>query len=157
MFTMSGTHILDTLLALSGVLGADQERELDRRGLTPARTHILWLVFHEGPRTQAELATALGVTPRNITTLVDGLEATGFARREPHPHDRRAVLVTLTPRGEEAMRAMDAEHTELGAQLIDGLDDATAEATLRGLTHVLDRLNRLIAEHEARTAEDGPA
>lgn len=156
MFTMSGTQILDTLLALSGVLSADQERELDRRGLTPARTHILWLVFHEGPRTQAELATALGVTPRNITTLVDGLEATGFTRREPHPHDRRAVLVTLTPRGEQAMRAMDAEHTELGAQLIDGLDHATAEATLRGLTHVLDRLNGLIAEHEARSTEEGP-
>jgi DNA-binding MarR family transcriptional regulator len=67
------------------------------------------------------------------------------------------VLVTLTPRGEEAMQAMDAEHTELGAQLIDGLDEATAETTLRGLTHVLDRLNRLIAEHEARTHEGDPS
>ncbi|KJL39793.1 MarR family winged helix-turn-helix transcriptional regulator [Microbacterium trichothecenolyticum] len=129
----------------------------DRAARRCARTHVLWLVFHEGPRTQAELATGLGVTPRNVTTLVDGLEATGFARREPHPHDRRAVLVTLTDRGEVAMRAMDAEHTRLGAQLIDGLDDATAQATLRGLNHVLDRLSRLIAEHEARTAEDDPS
>lgn len=143
------------LLALSNVLTDDQERELDRRGLTPARTHVLWLVFHEGPRTQAELAVALGVSPRNVTTLVDGLEATGFARREPHPHDRRAVLVTLSARGEEAMRAMDAEHTELGGQLVAGMDDADVETTLRGLRHVLGRLTQLIAEHEARADAEG--
>jgi len=147
---MSGTQILDTLLALSRVLSADEERELDRRGLTPARTHALWVVHHEGPRTQAELAATLGVTPRNVTTLVDGLEATGFVRRAPHPHDRRAVLVTLTDRGRAAMEAMDAEHDALGAQLIDGLDAATAEKTLAGLTHVLERLTRLVAEHEQR-------
>jgi DNA-binding MarR family transcriptional regulator len=151
---MSSTHILDTLLALSRVLSADEERELDRRGLTPARTHVLWVVFHEGPRTQAELASALGVTPRNITALVDGLEAVGFARREPHPHDRRAVLVTLTERGHAAMTAMDAEHEELGAALVDGLDPATAEATLAGLTHVLGRLTELVAAHDAAERTD---
>lgn len=150
---MSATQILDTLLALTLVLNADQERELDRRGLTPARTHLLWVVFHEGPRTQAELAAALDVTPRHITTLVDGLEAIGLARREPHPTDRRAVLVTLTDRGREVMAAMDAEHEQLGAQLIDGLDEATAAATLKGLTHIHRRLSALVEEHAARTED----
>jgi len=150
---MSGTQILDSLLAITHVLQADQERELDRRGLTTARTHLLWILFHGGPTTQVQLAEALDVTPRNVTTLVDALETTGFARRAPHPTDRRAVLVHLTERGLSIMETMDAEHTALGADLIDGLDDETIRATERALEHVRGRLEELIAEHERRLHE----
>src|SRR5689334_21859723 len=122
LFIMSGTQILDSLLAISQVLEADQQRELERRGLTQPRTHLLWVLYHGGPVTQAHLAEAVGVTPRNVTTLVDALEATGFARREPHPTDRRAVLVHLTERGLSIMETIDAEHGSLGADLVDGLD-----------------------------------
>ncbi|MFE4725733.1 MarR family winged helix-turn-helix transcriptional regulator [Microbacterium sp. NPDC056736] len=147
---MSGTHILDTLLAISLVLEDDQRRELERRGLTQPRTHLLWLLHHRGPATQAQLAEALGVTPRHVTTLVDALEATGFAHRQPHPADRRAVLVTLTDRGRSAMRRMDAEHEALGADLVEGLDEESVTAAGRVLEHVLARLQSLVAEHEAR-------
>jgi DNA-binding MarR family transcriptional regulator len=146
---MSGTHVLDTLLAISQLLEADQRRELERRGLTGPRTHLLWVLYHGGPATQAHLADAIGVTPRNVTTLVDALEATGFARREAHPSDRRAVLVHLTERGLSAMETMDAEHTALGADLVAGLDEDTVAATLTGLSHVLARLTALIDEHAA--------
>jgi DNA-binding MarR family transcriptional regulator len=63
------------------------------------------------------------------------------------------VLVTLTDRGREVMAAMDAEHEQLGAQLIDGLDEATAAATLKGLTHIHRRLSALVEEHAARTED----
>lgn len=147
---MSGTQILDTLLAISHLLEADQRRELERRGLTGPRTHLLWVLYRGGPATQAQLAEAIGVTPRNVTTLVDALDATGFARREPHPSDRRAVLVHLTERGLSIMETMDAEHTALGGALVAGLDDDTARITLAALQHVHDRLKRLIADHEER-------
>ncbi|MEV5071535.1 MarR family transcriptional regulator [Microbacterium sp. LMI12-1-1.1] len=150
---MSGTHVLDSLLALTQVLQADQERELDRRGLTAPRTHLLWVLHHGGPATQVQLAEALDVTPRHITTLVDALDATGFARREPHPTDRRAVLVHLTDRGRALMEAMDLEHTELGAALVEGLDAATVDALVRGIDHVRGRLEHLIAEHEGAQRE----
>lgn len=156
LFTMSGTKILDTLLAITMVLQSDQERELDRRGLTGPRTHLLWVLFHDGPATQVQLAEALAVTPRNVTTLVDALEATGFARREPHPTDRRAVLVHLTERGVAIMESMDREHTELGAALIDGLDAATVSAAQHALDHVHTRLAQLIAEHEQRLHDEDP-
>ena len=151
---MSGTKILDSLLAITMVLQSDQERELDRRGLTGPRTHLLWVLFHGGPATQVQLADALGVTPRNVTSLVDALEATGFARREPHPTDRRAVLVNLTERGLSIMEAMDREHTDLGAALIEGLDDETVLAAQVALDHVHTRLTQLIAEHEQRLQDE---
>lgn len=150
---MSGTHVLDSLLAISRILEADQERELDRRGLTVPRTHLMWVLFHEGPQTQIHLAEQLGVTPRYITTLVDALDTTGLARREPHPTDRRAVLVHLTERGLSLMETMDAEHEQLGAALIDGLDAQTVTAAVRALDHVRDRLQTLVAEHERTQTE----
>ena len=150
---MYGTHVLDTLLAISRILETDQERELDRRGLTVPRTHLMWVLFHSGPATQVHLAEQLQVTPRHITTLVDALDATGLARREPHPTDRRAVLVHLTERGLSIMETMDAEHTDLGAALIDGLDNDTVAAAVRALDHVRDRLAHLVAEHERAQQE----
>lgn len=154
---MSPEQVLDSLLAISQVLEADQARELERRGLTQPRTHLLWVLYHGGPVTQAQLAEAIGVTPRNVTTLVDALDATGFARREPHPTDRRAVLVHLTERGLSIMETMDAEHRSLGADLVAGLDDGTIQALGHGLQHVLTRLQALVAEHEARQGEGADA
>ena len=154
---MSGTQILDSLLAISQVLEADQARELERRGLTQPRTHLLWVLYHGGPVTQAQLAEAIGVTPRNVTTLVDALDATGFARREPHPTDRRAVLVHLTERGHSIMQAMDAEHETLGADLVAGLDDDDVRVTADALQHVLKNLQRLVDEHAARQGERAEA
>lgn len=150
---MSGTHILDRLLAISQLLEADQASELERRGLTTARTHLLWVLYHGGPMTQIHLAEAIGVTPRNVTSLVDALDATGFARREPHPTDRRAVLVHLTERGLSIMEAMDAEHTAFGGDLVAGLDDDTIDTVARALEHIHARLAELIAEHAAREDE----
>ena len=143
------TALLDSLLALSRVLEADQQRELERRGLTPARTHLLWVLHHGGPATQAHLAEQIGVTPRNVTTLVDALESTGFARRAAHPTDRRAVLVRLTEQGRDAMAAMAAEHERFAADLVAGLDPETIEAAQTAVAHVLARLEHLIAEHES--------
>jgi DNA-binding MarR family transcriptional regulator len=150
---MLATQVLDSLLAISQVLEADQSRELERRGLTQPRTHLLWVLYHGGPTTQAQLAEAIGVTPRNVTTLVDALEATGFARRTPHPSDRRAVLVELTERGLSVMETMDAEHRALGDDLVAGLDEEALRLLASGLQHVLDRLQTLVAEHESRQDE----
>src|SRR6516165_6255984 len=43
-----------------------------------------------------------------VTGIVDGLETRGYAKRHPHPSDRRVKVVTLTPLGEKAKgRALD--------------------------------------------------
>lgn len=46
-----------------------------------------------------ELAQALGVTPRNVTGLVDTLERDGLVRRVPDPADRRSVRAVATQDG----------------------------------------------------------
>src|SRR5687768_14596787 len=99
----AAAHVFDRLLELTVLFQQDLSSSLGPMGLTPARAHLLWELHHRGPSHQQALATALDVSARNVTGLVDAVEAAGFAERRPHPRDRRATLVTLTPRGAEAM------------------------------------------------------
>jgi DNA-binding MarR family transcriptional regulator len=77
---------------------------LHQSGVTPARVRLL-AVLADGPAvTMTSLSKALHVSPRNITTLVDALEAEGLVRRVDHPTDRRSLVVQPGPRAGEAHR-----------------------------------------------------
>ncbi|MFD0506250.1 MarR family winged helix-turn-helix transcriptional regulator [Streptomyces chiangmaiensis] len=95
----SASVSLDRLFELAEVLGVMMQRGVAERGLTTARAGLLWVLFHEGPMTQRDLARQLRVTPRNVTGLLDALEGDGLVERGPHPTDRRATLVSLTAQG----------------------------------------------------------
>lgn len=138
--------ILDRLLEASALLKADMARAFEGTGLTVARTHLLWELHRLGPSTQQSLASALEVSARNVSGLVDALESTGFARRQPHLTDRRAFRVSLTPQGEQAMAEMERDHARLTRQLVEGLDEQQVEHLSRGLAHVTGRLRELIDE-----------
>jgi DNA-binding MarR family transcriptional regulator len=83
---------LDRVLELTLLVNRDMTRGLAWLGLTEARAHLVWELQARGPCTQRTLASALRVTPRAITALVDGLVESGFVTREPCPADRRATL-----------------------------------------------------------------
>ncbi len=116
-----------------------------RLGLTIARAHLLWEVHHRGPLTQRALSQILGVSPRNVTGLVDGLEADEFVSRVPHPTDRRATLVTLTTRGAIVSGTMDAQEKEFGQQLFGSVPAAELAAFIATLDGVIDRLRAVVA------------
>jgi DNA-binding MarR family transcriptional regulator len=50
-----------------------------------------------------DLAAALVHSASGLTRVVDGLERSGYARREPDPANRRSTLVVLTPEGLAAL------------------------------------------------------
>src|ERR1700683_4595794 len=66
-------------------------------GVTPARLRLLGALHCMGPQIMTNLGDQLGVTARNVTALVDALESEGLVRRTPHPTDRRATVIELTP------------------------------------------------------------
>ena len=53
-------------------------------------------LFTEGTGTPTELAARLQITTASVTELVERLSRAGLARRSPHPHDRRKVVISLT-------------------------------------------------------------
>jgi len=136
--------VLDQVLEVAVLINQDMNSSLGDLGLTPARTHLLWELFHRGPSTQRVLADALGVTPRNVTGLVDALEGTGYVTRQPHPVDRRATLVTLTDHGTEVTTQMEKDQEHFARLLFADLSDRQLDALHRGLGHVLFRLREVV-------------
>ncbi|MFJ4767966.1 MarR family winged helix-turn-helix transcriptional regulator [Streptomyces uncialis] len=68
-----------------------------RLGLTaPQATALRELT---GPMTMRELAERMSCEPSNATFVVDKLEKRELLERRPHPTDRRAKRLVLTPRG----------------------------------------------------------
>ncbi|ARZ67899.1 MarR family transcriptional regulator [Streptomyces sp. HU2014] len=52
-----------------------------------------------GPMTMRELADRMACEPSNATFVIDKLESQGLLERHPHPTDRRAKQLILTPAG----------------------------------------------------------
>jgi DNA-binding MarR family transcriptional regulator len=64
-------------------------------GLTDMQmVHMLQLY---GPSTPGRLAAGTGLSSGGVTVALDRLEKAGYVRRQPHPNDRRSLLVTLIP------------------------------------------------------------
>lgn len=121
---VSAEQLLDQLLLVTDILAADMDRYLRGYGLTPVKAHLLWTLHRGGPCRQRDLATALGHSPRHVTTLVDELIAAGHVTRQAHPQDRRAVLIELTSEAKDLLDQMAAGRVELAGQLFQHLDPA---------------------------------
>src|SRR5918993_5646136 len=148
----SQVAVFDRLLEVALLIEQDLTDSFAGTGLTTARTHLLWVLHHAGPSNQQTLAAALSVSPRNITGLVDALEAGGYVARSPHPTDRRSIIVSLGASAHEMMRTMQQEHAQLSADLLGAVAPADREALVRGIDAIADRLRELLAADEARRA-----
>ncbi len=76
-----------------------QAYTLKESNLTPAQYLILNLLADRDARPLKELAEELACTRATITGIVDTLEKKGLVTRNPHPDDRRSLLVKLTDDG----------------------------------------------------------
>lgn len=85
------------LLAALRRFGLEDDRldaRLARRiGAPPAEFRAMDHLHHAKALTPGELANRLALTSGAVTALVDRLEQLGWVRREPHPTDRRSIIV----------------------------------------------------------------
>lgn len=138
---------LDRLMGLALQMADRMDAGMVRGGLTRARSGVIWHLHRHGPVVQRDLAAALRMTPRNVTGLVDALEATGFVVRQPHPADRRATLVRLTSQGESAVAAMETDRERFANQLFGSI----GPRAMTQFSRVLDRLLDVMAQGDAST------
>lgn len=92
-------------------------------GVTYARSRLLAALFHSGAQIMNHLSERLGVTPRNVTTLVDALEKEGLLVRKPHPTDRRATIIELTPAGDKIGATVAKRYQLAMSELFDVLSE----------------------------------
>jgi DNA-binding MarR family transcriptional regulator len=115
---------------------------LESTGVSAARARLLGSLHCKGPQIMCGLSDELGVTARNVTTLVDGLEEEGLVRRLPHPSDRRATVIELTPQGFAMADKMLGPFHEQITGLFRDLPEADRRELLRLMEAVLAALRR---------------
>ncbi|MFF7870392.1 MarR family winged helix-turn-helix transcriptional regulator [Streptomyces qaidamensis] len=131
--------LAEQLLRLTRRVHRIQKRHLEQRelGITPAQSRLLRTLAHWGsPPRMADLAERLEVVPRAVTTLVDGLEASGKVRRVPDPANRRVIRIELTDDGRGALRELRAARRSAAEEILAPLTGSQREA-LGGLLDTL--------------------
>ncbi|WP_394834319.1 MarR family transcriptional regulator [Pendulispora rubella] len=134
--------LLDGLVQLSFAVHAALGRVAERHELSLIQVRLLGILRDREPGMQ-ELATYLNLDKSSITGLVTRAEGRGLVRRFTTPEDRRAVNVTLTPKGRELAQVF-AKQLELElAVLVQDLSEADRRrlSTLASRV-VLDDLHR---------------
>ena len=142
---------LGQVLELAILVNDDMTRSLARDGSHPVAGPPALGAARPRPEHPARARRGPGVSPRNVTGLVDGLVATGFVTREPHPTDRRATLVSFTDRGAGWPRSSSRASASSPTLLFAGMPDRRFDGLVQGLAEVLDRLRAALAPAEARS------
>lgn len=118
-------------------------------GLTPARLSALSVLVFGGPTPLGRLAASEDVAGPTMTRIVDGLETLGLARRDPHPDDSRAVLVSATDDGDRLMRHAASERIatiDAALDLLTPADRATLEQAGPAMLRLVDALAETVSQ-----------
>jgi DNA-binding MarR family transcriptional regulator len=113
-------------------------------GVGPSEGATLGELHLNGPLTPTELARRLGVSAPTMTDVLDRLERGRHVRRDPHPRDRRKVVVTISPETAMAAEREAPAFARLLAQALGGIDDQTRHV----IVDVLDRASEVM--HDVR-------
>jgi DNA-binding MarR family transcriptional regulator len=98
------------------------------------RLRVLTTLQCDGEKTMKQIAEALGVTARRITSLVDALEADGLIERYAHPTDGRSIVVAITETGLKQQRLASKQMEEQVSVAFGDLT-ATEQEQLLDISH----------------------
>jgi DNA-binding MarR family transcriptional regulator len=129
--------LAEQLLRLTRRLHRIQKRQMEPIGITPAQARLLRTVStYDTPPRMADLAARLEVVPRAVTSLVDGLEASGWVRRAPDPTNRRVVRIEITDTGMATLNSLRGARRSAAEEILAPLTAGQRE-TLGGLLSTL--------------------
>jgi len=153
--------LLDAFLAASHRFFLLSRRSFGDQHLSLSRVKVLLALAESTLRQDdhlcmRDLAQELEVTPRNITTIVDGLEREGLLARHPDPHDRRAIWLELTPVGLSQIYQVQKLKQDISTNFFEPLDPSSRGQLAMILTRLGgDRGHRL--PHEQQCPRDETA
>lgn len=132
-------HLL--LRQVHRALLAHQRQQLARLDLTPLQVEVLQALKGQRGLRQAELARRTGTDRSSMAELAARLEERELIRRAPHPKDRRALLLFLTPKGRRLLQRAAPLLAEAEAALLAAL-------TERQRVRLFELLRRLVPPQE---------
>ncbi|MGG7575697.1 MarR family winged helix-turn-helix transcriptional regulator [Streptomyces sirii] len=125
----------------AGALRRLGEQTAAAEGLTQARWQVLSAVS-EDSLTVPQAARRLGVSRQNVQRVANDLVALDLAGYASNPDHRGSPLLTLTPRGEEALARVTDRASKLNRTLFAAMPDEEIRATRASLRRLLAELDR---------------
>lgn len=116
---------LQTILRLEPV---NQQLSILERGTFLCLHYLLVNNAQAHPK---ELSRKMAVSTARIAALLKHMEQEGLIVRKADPADSRQIIVTLTCRGEQLIKAKRAEVVEIMADVLEELGPEEAETYLR--------------------------
>ncbi|MCX6340473.1 MAG: MarR family transcriptional regulator [Candidatus Aureabacteria bacterium] len=116
-------------------------KKIASRRVTPPQYMMLMILLEEGAQKMHDLADFLQVSTPAVTNLVDKLEASGYATRSPHPTDRRAHVIALTPAGTRFITALRDDGLALLKDTIGTMSASDQEVVRRFYQNLRARLD----------------
>ena len=110
--------------------------------LIPVELDLLRFCRDRGECTATQMTSVLPTDPSRISRLVHRLVQMGLLIRRRLTNDRRVVMLSLTPEGEELVQRMDA----LVQKFYEGLTEGVSEADLAAF---LSAGQRMVDNHDA--------
>lgn len=103
-----------------------------------AQLKSLFLIHIRGSLTVRDLALNLGVTPGNVTSIVDRLVEKGLLKRNDDPQDRRRVLLDLTDKGRKTITDIHDAGMNHTKNVMERMTTADITAFNQGISSFLE-------------------
>lgn len=135
--------IVGRVLRLAGHLERTVEEALKPFDLSLWQFDVLATLRRSGPPyrlSPTQLMRAVMLSSGAMTNRIDRLKAAGLVRREPDPHDRRGVLITLTQKGERLIDKVIVARFDEARDRIAALPPSDRRALESGLRKLLEGL-----------------
>jgi DNA-binding MarR family transcriptional regulator len=138
------------------VIDHDIERQLGRElGVNSTDLDAMQHLMRHGRLSPSELAQRLGISTAAATVAIDRLVRVGHVTREPHPTDRRRLLVVPRPESvQKAMGSLMPMIRETNA-LLDDYTDGERAAITDYLARTLAIMQRRLEDTTADTENAG--
>jgi DNA-binding MarR family transcriptional regulator len=105
--------------------------------LTIAQLKSLFFISNQGITSSGKLAAALGVTPTNVTGIMDRLVKQGLVSRTEDAQDRRVLLLQTTSKGEKLVSKLRERRRSYMSEVLAHLSVGELDTLAQGLTSLV--------------------
>lgn len=134
-----------SIFRINGFLLRNGDRITKSIGQSSARWQVLGRLGHK-QQSVSEIARSLGHSRQSVQRLADALALEGFVEYKDNPADKRAKLATLSPSGEQTLKAIYGLYG-------DWRNEISSRLELQQLVKISNELNVLAEKLELSEQE----
>ena len=126
-----------------------------QHGMTRAQWGALMRLERQEGMTQAEMAESLEIQPISLVRLIDRLCDNKLVERRPHPSDRRANRLYLTPKGRATLARLVPLGREISSDVLASFNETEAGELLEKLLRIKSNIRKSTTANGARRHVEG--